>query len=71
MGFEALYLNFSIVMAVGICLRMVGMLRFRSSGRSLTGNSYKAGTPEYRKLQKHTTNRRLVITSIIAFLLQT
>jgi len=65
---ETYYFLFSILAAFGPGLYITNMIYYRLKRKNLIGNSYKSGTVDYELMQKHSSNRGLVILGVITLL---
>ncbi len=62
------YYLFSIIAVFAGGLYITNAVHYRLKGKTLIGNSYKAGTIEYKKLQQFSSNRNLAIVVAITLL---
>lgn len=63
---ETYYFFFSITAVFVIGLFITNIIYFRAKDKTLIGNSYKPGTIEYEKLHRYSSNRSVIIASILA-----
>lgn len=69
MAGEIFYFCFSLILFIGITLYLVNLILIRASGKTTFGITYKAGTPERKKVTELASNRNMSITAFIALAL--
>lgn len=63
---ESYYFIFSILIAICSVAYLTNMAYYRARGKSIAGQKYKPGTPDYAVMQKQSSNLGLIVLSIIA-----
>lgn len=64
MAGETYYFFLSILLVLGALLHITNIAYYKAKRKTVLGERYKSGTPEYEKLSKIVSNRNLVIALI-------
>lgn len=65
MAAEAYYFAFSIIFVLGLILYIGNMVYLRAKGKTIFGQEYKPGTPEYKRVIRIASNRNLTLAAML------
>lgn len=68
MAANTYYFFFSLILVFGVLFHLTNVMYFRASGKTILGNKYRSGTPEYQTLQRLSSTRNMAIVLVLALL---